>query len=252
LRLPILRQLEGEIVLVIRIAALGDVHATIGDKGRIAARLSGVNDEADLLLLPGDLTDGGRLEEGEALVKELAAVRVPIYAVLGNHDYAARRVSDLCNLLRSACIKVMDGEAVEMDIAGETLGLVGARGFKGGFGTGALGETFEPEVEVWVALAQQEAAKIERGLRGLGSRYRVVMLHYAPIHATVEGENPEIFPFMGSSRLCEPIDRLGADLVVHGHAHHGTYSGRTPTGIPVYNVCAAVLQTPYALFELGK
>ncbi len=224
----------------------------MSDEGLIAPRFEGVNNAADILLLPGDLTDNGLVEEARVLVRELAGVMIPILAVLGNHDYASDMQDEIVGLLNSNGIRVLDGGTAEIEARGERLGVAGAKGFRGGFGKNALEETFEPETAIWVAAAEREARKIEHALGQLSSDYRLVMLHYAPVRATVEGEHPEIVPFMGSSRLSVPIDRLGADLVVHGHAHHGSRTGATPGGIPVYNVAASLLDTPFALLELGR
>jgi Icc-related predicted phosphoesterase len=212
----------------------------------------GINDDADLLLLPGDLTDSGQPDEARLLLRELAeVVEIPIVAVLGNHDQAAGKASEVARLLADGGITLLDGDSFTLDVKGKTLGIVGAKGFQGGFGKNAVVPGFEPAVDVWVNEAKREAAKIERGLIALQTDYRVVVLHYSPVRATVEGEDPEIIPFMGTSRLCEPIDRLGADMVIHGHSHHGTHAGTTPGGIRVYNVAATVLATPYAILKVS-
>lgn len=237
---------------MIRLAAVSDLHFKVGDEGAIASRFDGVSEKADLLLLPGDLTDNGNLEEGSLLAAELSRLGLPVLAVLGNHDFASRINTELIGVFRDVSIAVLDGDTAEFSIRGETVGVVGVRGFRGGFDRYALSETFEPQVEAWVVTATGEAEKLERGLERLHTDYRVVMTHYAPIRATVEGEHPETFPFYGSSRLCKPVDRLGADLVVHGHAHHGTHRGATPRGVPVYNVAATLLDAPYIVLELTK
>ena len=235
---------------MIRIAAVADLHCTLDDAGKIAARLRGINDDADMLLLPGDLTEHGSLDEARLLVEELSDLRVPILAVLGNHDFASRCTPELCGVLGSGGINVMDGHTAGYTIGGTTLGVVGVRGYRGGFGENELTETAEPETEVWVRTTEEEAAKLERGLRNLQTRYRVVMTHYSPVRETVVGVHPETYAFYGSSRLCEPIDRLGADMVLHGHAHKGTHRGATAAGIPVYNVSAKVIGIPYIVLEL--
>ena len=237
---------------MIRLVAVSDLHFKVGDEQTIASRFEGVRDKADLLLLPGDLTDNGNLDEASLLGGELSRLGLPVLAVLGNHDFASRMTTQLTGVLNSAGVRVLDGDTAEFTMRGETVGIVGVRGFRGGFDHHALSEISEPEVEAWVVTATIEAEKLERGLERLHTDYRIVMTHYAPIRATVEGEHPETFPFYGSSRLCEPIDRLGADLVVHGHAHHGTHRGATPRGIPVYNVAASLLDAPFAIIELSK
>jgi Icc-related predicted phosphoesterase len=147
---------------------------------------------------------------------------------------------------------VLDGDTAEYAVQGETFGIVGTRGFRGGFGENALDETCEPETDLWVRTTQGEADKIERGLGRLKTAYRVVMLHYSPIVATIVGVHPETYAFYGAGLLCNPIDSLGADMVVHGHAHKGTHSGATPKGIPVYNVAVKVIKVPYVVLELGQ
>jgi Icc-related predicted phosphoesterase len=237
---------------MIRIAAVSDLHCTLGDEDKIAARFHDVNDRADILLLPGDITDHGSLDEAQTLADGLSAVKLPILAVLGNHDYTSRITGQFSDFLAECGIHVLDGGTAEYTISGESVGIAGTRGFRGGFGENALDETCEPETEVWVSTTQSEAAKIERGLQQLKTDYRVVMLHYSPIVATIVGVHPETYPFYGATLLCKPIDRLGADLVVHGHAHKGTHHGATPRGIPVYNVAVKVIGVPYVVLELGR
>jgi hypothetical protein len=239
---------------MIRIAAVADLHLDESRRGQVASRLRGVAEHADLLLLPGDLTDHGSMEEAEWLAEELGGLDLPILAVLGNHDYVARRTGEISAYLSGKGIRVLDGETVELTIRGESLGVVGVRGFRGGFGEYAFGDDTEPEGEAWVKLVHSEAGKLEAGLRSLSASYRIVMMHYAPIRETVIGEHPETFAFYGSSALCKPVDRHRADLVVHGHSHHGTHQGATPSGVPVYNVSVKVigkLGMSYALLEVG-
>ncbi|HKP53450.1 MAG TPA: metallophosphoesterase [Chloroflexia bacterium] len=236
---------------MIRLAAVGDLHVSLRSKKSLAWRFQDVNERADVLLLPGDLTDNGYPDEARLLLRELTEVRIPIVAVLGNHDQCAGKVGEVVQLLTEGGVAVLDGDIYRLEVRGKTLGIVGTKGFQGGFGKNVVAPGFEPAVDVWVREAEAEASKIQHELEGLSTDYRVVMLHYAPIRATVQGEHPEIIPFMGTDRLCEPIDRLGADLVVHGHSHHGTHSGVTPGGIPVYNVAASLLDKPYAVLEVG-
>ena len=173
-------------------------------------------------------------------------------AVLGNHEHATGQIEAVADIYRRAGIRLLDGDTVDFVVRGESLGIVGTSGARGGFGEHALGPPGEPEVACWLDALAREANRIETGLGNLITDYRVVLLHYSPIRATVEGEAPEEIPFYGSSALCEPIDRLGATLVVHGHSHHGKHRGATPTGIPVYNVAASVIPAPYVILELGR
>jgi len=183
-----------------------------------------------------------------SLLNALVRIRVPIVAVLGNHDYESGEQEELKRLMIKEGIKVLDGSSYERD----GVGFAGAKGFCGGFGRGALTPFGEPEVKAFVQAGIEEATRLERALSMLRTPKRVVVTHYSPVRDTVEGEPPEILPYLGSSRLGEVIDRLGAHLVLHGHAHHGSAEGKTTGGIPVYNVALSLLQStgkPYRIFE---
>jgi Icc-related predicted phosphoesterase len=221
-----------------RIAATADLHFSPQRQGVLHEQLGRVRDEADLLILAGDLTNFGQPSEMEPLLNALVRVRVPIVAVLGNHDYESGHEQDLMKMMSAEGVKVLDGSAYERD----GVGFAGTKGFVGGFGRGVLTAFGEPEVKAFVRASIDEALKLERALAQLRTPKRVVVLHYSPIAATVQGEAPEIFPYLGTSRLAEVVDRHGADLVVHGHAHHGTPDGRTTGGIPVHNVAITLLQ----------
>jgi Icc-related predicted phosphoesterase len=234
-----------------RIAATADLHFVPQSQTVLHDQLQRVRDEADVLVLAGDLTNYGQPAEMEPLLNALVRLRVPTIAVLGNHDYESGREQDLMRMMTSGGIKVLDGSAYERD----GVGFAGTKGFVGGFGRGALPAFGEPEIKNFVRASIDEALKLERGLAQLRSPKRVVVLHYSPIAGTVNGEAPEIFPFLGTSRLAEVIDRHGADLVVHGHAHHGTLDGQTSVGIPVRNVAITLLQAQqspavYRIFEV--
>ncbi|MBA3914773.1 MAG: metallophosphoesterase, partial [Acidobacteriales bacterium] len=181
----------------------------------------------------------GQPSEMESLLNAVVRVRIPTIAVLGNHDYECGQEKELMKMLSDEGVKVLDGSAYERD----GVGFAGTKGFVGGFGRGVLTPFGEPEIKAFVQTIIDEALKLERAMAQLRTEKRVVVLHYSPIAATVQGENPEIFPFLGTSRLAEVIDRHGADLVVHGHAHHGTHEGKTTGGIPVYNVAITLLQS---------
>jgi Icc-related predicted phosphoesterase len=234
-----------------RIAATADLHFVPQRHSALHDQLQRVRDEADVLIIAGDLTNYGQPAEMEPLLNILVRTRVPTIVALGNHDYESGNEQELANMLTGGGVKVLDGSAYERD----GVGFAGTKGFVGGFGRGVLTAFGEPAIKTFVHASIEEALKLERGLSQLRTRKRVVVLHYSPIPATVTGESPEIFPFMGTSRLAEVIDRQGADLVFHGHAHHGTLEGRTATGIPVYNVAITLLQTQpsspaYRIFEL--
>jgi len=221
-----------------RIAATADLHFSGQRQDILIEQLSHVRDEADIFVVAGDLTNFGQPEEMEPLLNALVRLRLPIVAVLGNHDYESGREAELMKMLSGAGIKVLDGSAYERD----GVGFAGTKGFVGGFGRGVLTAFGEREIKDFVRASIDEAVKLERAMSQLRTGKRVVVLHYSPIAATVQGEAPEIFPFLGTSRLAEVVDRHGADLVVHGHAHHGQLEGKTVGGIPVRNVAITLLQ----------
>lgn len=221
-----------------RIAAVADLHFSPQSYDRVRDAMGRVRDEADVLVLAGDLTNYGRPEEMESLLNALLRLRIPTVAVLGNHDYESGHQAELMRMMTTEGIKVLDGTAYERD----GVGFAGTKGFLGGFGRGALTAFGEPEVKAFVQAAIDESLKLERALSLLRTPKRVVVLHYSPVADTVRGEPPEIFPYLGSSRLAEVVDRHSAHLVFHGHAHHGVLEGRTTGGVPVHNVALGLLQ----------
>jgi Icc-related predicted phosphoesterase len=236
-----------------RLAAVGDLHVKKTSQGALQALLSPVNAEADILLLCGDLTDYGLPEEAHLLAKELtAAVTIPVVAVLGNHDYESGQQGEVRGILTEAGVKVLDGEAHEI----QGTGIAGAKGFAGGFGRGTLGAWGEAATKRFVQEAIDEALKFEAALARLRTLRRIAMLHYAPVRATVEGEPLEIFPYLGTSRLEEPLNRHPVNMVFHGHAHYGSLEGRTSAGVPVFNVAMPLLlqkfpdRAPFRVFEI--
>ncbi len=232
-----------------RIAALADLHFSPQSYDHLRDKMNRVREEADLLVLAGDLTNFGKPQEMESLMNALVRLRLPIVAVLGNHDYESGQHNELMKIMTDNGIKVLDGTAYERD----GVGFAGTKGFPGGFGRGALTAFGEPEVKAFVQAGIDEALKLERAMSQLRTPTRVVVLHYAPIGDTVKGEPPEIYPYLGSSRLAEVVDRHGANLVLHGHAHSGTAEGKTTAGCPVYNVALGILQAqgkPYRVFDV--
>lgn len=209
-----------------------------------------ISGSADILLLCGDLTDYGLPEEADELVADIrAAVRIPILAVLGNHDFESSQPETISKVLDGAGVNVLNGEAIE--IAG--VGFAAIAGFGGGFGRRMLNAWGEPLIKQFVQESISHAVRLEQALGKLQSEKRIVVLHYSPIRTTLEGEDPEIYAFLGSSRLEEPINRFKAIAVFHGHAHNGILDGKTSTGIPVYNVSAPALRKtgkPYRIVEL--
>jgi Icc-related predicted phosphoesterase len=208
-------------------------------RGTLQPLFSDINAQADVLLLCGDLTDYGLEEEAQILAGELtAALKIPIVAVFGNHDYESGKAAEVQQILTDAGVRVLDGDSYEFD----GIGFTGVKGFAGGFGERALAPWGEESIKLFVREAIDEALKLERALARLRTPQRIVLLHYSPIRATVEGEPPELFPFLGSSRLEEPLNRYPVTAVFHGHAHHGQPEGRTLGDVPVYNVAMPLLQ----------
>jgi uncharacterized protein len=234
-----------------RIAASADLHFSPQSFAKLKDQFERVRDEADVLVLAGDLTNYGQPEEMEPLLNVLVRLRLPTIAVLGNHDYESGKEEELRRMLTSAGMKVLDGSGYERD----GIGFAGTKGFVGGFGRGVLTAFGEREIKEFVRASVDEAMKLERGMSQLRAEKRVIVLHYSPIAETVQGESPEIFPFLGTSRLAEVIDRHGANLVLHGHAHHGKPDGRTTGGVPVHNVAISLLQAQqpslvYRVFDM--
>lgn len=222
-----------------RIAALADLHFSPQRYDRIREPLGRVRDEADVLVIAGDLTNYGKKDEMESLLNALVRIRVPTIAVLGNHDYESNQQEELIRMMSAEGIKVLDGTGYERD----GVGFAGTKGFLGGFGRGVLTAFGEPQIKAFVQAGIDEAMKLERALMQLRSEKRVVVLHYAPIPETIRGEPEQIYPYLGTARLAEVVDRHGAALVFHGHAHHGSLDGRTTAGVPVHNVALGLLQS---------
>jgi Icc-related predicted phosphoesterase len=227
----------------IRIAAVGDLHCTKDSGGTLRGLFAQAAEQADVLLLCGDLTDYGLSEEARVLADELAAARkLPMAAVLGNHDFESGQPDEVRRILEhGAGVRVLDGEAVEF----HGIGIAGVKGFCGGYGRGALGPWGEGAIKAFVNEAIQEALKLESALAKLRTPVRIALLHYAPVQATVEGEPVEIFPFLGTSRLEDPLLRHPVQAVFHGHAHRGRPEGHTMNGTPVYNVALPLMRRSF-------
>jgi Icc-related predicted phosphoesterase len=237
----------------LRIAAIGDIHVSKASQGVFHPLFSQISTSADVLVLCGDFTDYGLPEEARILARELTtSVNIPVIAVLGNHDYESGHQDEISRILADAGVSVLDGEATEV----HGVGFAGVKGFAGGFGRGALGPWGERAIKTFVQEAIDEALKLEAALARLRTHRRIALLHYSPVRSTVEGEPLEIFPYLGSSRLEEPINRYRVSAVFHGHAHRGTAEGRTASGVPVYNVAMPLLarlnpdRPPYLIVEL--
>jgi len=236
----------------LRIAALADVHYARQPQASLVPLLDQIAQEADVMLLCGDLTHYGLVEEALALTKDLAHVAVPVVAVLGNHDYHSDHQDEIRRVLTDARVHVLDGDAVEI----KGVGFAGVKGFIGGFGRFILEPWGESQLRSLVRDAVEESLRLESALARLHAATRVAVLHYAPIGDTVRGEPPEIQPFLGSSRLEEPLNRFQVAAAFHGHAHHGAPEGRTSAGVAVYNVSMPLLRRvfpdrpPYRVVEV--
>src|SRR5438477_9257983 len=237
---------------VVRIAAMGDTHCTRTSQGAFQPLFSRIAESADILLIAGDLTDYGLPDEARVLAKELAALRIPVAAVLGNHDLESGKADEVRQILVDAGLIVLDGDACEL----HGIGVAGVKGFGGGFGKRALGPWGETIIKQFVREAVDEALKLEAALARLRTENLVALLHYSPVQQTVEGEPLEIYPFLGSSRLEEPLGRYPVSFVFHGHAHRGQLEGRTKSGVTVFNVAMPLLsrtfadRPPFRVFEV--
>jgi Icc-related predicted phosphoesterase len=236
----------------VRVGAIGDLHVHQNSTETFQALFEKISQNADVLALCGDLTNLGMPQEAERLANDLRSCKVPVVAVLGNHDYQSGKAEEVKQILRAGKVTVLE-ETETFEYKG--VGFAGAKGFCGGFDRHMLAPFGEEHIKQFVAEAVNESLRLEVALNSLRTEKTVVVLHYAPIAATVVGEPPEIFPFLGSSRLAETIDHFDVNAVFHGHAHLGTYEGRTTKGIPVYNCCMQIMEKvnpeqPYALIEV--
>jgi Icc-related predicted phosphoesterase len=237
----------------LRIAAVGDIHTKKNSAGVLQPLFASVNENADVLLLCGDLTDYGTVEEAKILAKDLTTtIRVPVIAVLGNHDFESGLQDEVTKILSDTGVIILDGDSYEL----HGVGFAGVKGFAGGFGRRALGAWGEKIIKDFVHETVEESLKLEAALARLRTPQKIGVLHYAPIQATVVGEPPEIIAFLGSSRLEEPLERYRVNAVFHGHAHHGVPEGHTRSNIPVFNVAMPLLarvypdKPAYRLFEV--
>lgn len=223
---------------LLRVAAVGDLHFSGSDRSALAHLEAGVAEDADVLVLCGDLTTHGESQQMKTVAEALARTGVPVVTVLGNHDHESGSKDENTRILCDHGVHVLDGSTVELG----DMGFAGVKGFAGGFDRGALAAFGEPLIKQFVQEALDEALKLENALRQLTTDVKVALLHYAPLAATVRGEPEQIYPFLGSSRLLQPIDTLRPDVVFHGHAHSGSFQGETPGGVPVFNVSLPLLE----------
>jgi Icc-related predicted phosphoesterase len=233
------------------VAALGDIHVHEGVRAQWSALLADMCGQSDIIVLCGDLTNRGLAREAEVLAESLGICRLPVVAILGNHDVECGQQEEVCRLLTQAGVHMLEDQPREI----ENVGFAGVKGFCGGFDRNALAPFGEEMVKRFVHESLDEALKLERDLSMLRTLHKIAVLHYAPVRDTVEGEPPEIFPFLGSSRLADPLEHYAVTAAVHGHAHSGTHAGKTPGGIAVYNVALPIMrrmspQRPYFVLDL--
>ena len=230
------------------IAAIGDLHVREDRAGSYRDLFAEISGKAEILVLCGDLTDVGLPREAEILAEDLRACSIPMVGVLGNHDWESGHAEEVGRILKDAGVRLLNGHSCEI----QGVSFVGVKGFMGGFGRRMLASFGEAPIKALVAESMSEAMRLENAMRIVQSERTIVVLHYAPVIDTVDGEPLEIFPFLGCSRLAETIDRFKVKAVVHGHAHHGRYDGRTPAGTPGYNVSLPIGKPsgrPYALIK---
>jgi Icc-related predicted phosphoesterase len=237
---------------MIRIAAAGDVHYDRRSQGRLLEHLQELKGRCDMLLLAGDLTQTGHIEEAEILARDIAQSPVPVVAVLGNHDYHLDHERAIERALAAAGVQVLDGNGVVLKVDACRVGVAGLKGFGGGF-VGACGSDFgEPEMKSFIHHTKSQAQKLREALEKLEADFKIALLHYSPVAETLTGERREIFPFLGSYLLAEAIDLGKADLAFHGHAHKGSEKGCTLGGVPVRNVAQPVIRHAFNIYTLNK
>ena len=236
---------------MVRIAAAGDIHASEATRDRIETAFERVESEADVVLLAGDLTTTGLPEQAQVLADAARGLSIPVFGVLGNHDYHCGRADEIRDVVADAGIRMLERDHSECDVGGVTVGVVGTKGFIGGFPGSALPDFGEPLLREVYAETSREVDALAKGLQEIAHcDLRLVLLHYAPTHETVEGEPLGIHTYLGSERLAQPIAEYTPDLVVHGHAHAGAFAGRIGS-VPVYNVAVQVTKRDFYVFELA-
>ena len=237
---------------MIRIAAVGDVHYGKTSRNSLRAYFESLSDKADLLLIAGDLTQRGTVEEAQALAYDLSNVGVPIVAVLGNHDYHSDQQERVCEVLREAKVCTLEGASVVLPVHGVQVGIMGVKGFGGGFGGACCTEFGEPETKAFARHAKLHADLLRDGLLSLQAYFQIALMHYSPCEGTLLGERREIYPFLGSYLLGEAVDEGGANAAFHGHAHMGTERGVTPGGVQVRNVAQMVIRHAYNIYSFDR
>ncbi|MFF5449449.1 metallophosphoesterase [Streptomyces sp. NPDC012888] len=238
---------------MIRVAAVGDIHLAPGSEGLLRPAFDTLGDHADLLLLAGDLTRHGTEDEARVVAREVEGLPVPVVAVLGNHDYQSDCQDQVTRVLTDSGVTVLEGSAAQVRVDGTAVGVAGAKGFCGGFAGRCASDFGEPEMKAFIRTTRESADGLRRSLAGLaedGCDVRIALTHFSPVPDTLAGEPLEIYPFLGSYLLAEAVDDAGADLAVHGHAHHGTEHGMTAGGVRVRNVAMPVIGRAFAVYHL--
>jgi Icc-related predicted phosphoesterase len=224
-----------------RVAAVGDIHVKESDKGKWTDYFKEVSKQADVLLICGDLTDTGDESEAQVLSEELRACSIPVVGVLGNHDFEKGRHKLIRQIVQKENIHILDGESVVIN----QIGFAGVKGFGGGFDNHMLSMFGEGAMKAFVQESVDEALRLDRALARLDAEYqcdkKIAIMHYSPVKDTVIGEPEVIYPFLGSSRLAEPLNRRQVLAAFHGHAHVGSLEGKTSSGVSVYNVAKPIL-----------
>jgi Icc-related predicted phosphoesterase len=236
---------------MVRIAAVGDVHVGRDTSARLIPHFAAIAAAADALLVAGDLTQHGLVDEARAFAEVVAGIGIPIVTVLGNHEYHQGAELEIRRLLERAGIHVLEKESTVLELAGTRVGIAAAKGFGGGFGRSSGSEFGEPEMKLFIHTSRVAADAVYEQLSSLRCDVRIALLHYSPSRDTLVGEKLELYPFLGSYLLGEAIDHAGCDLALHGHAHHGTERGLTPGGIPVRNVAMPVIRSAYNTYEFA-
>ncbi len=235
---------------MIRIAAVGDVHVDQDVVGRFRPALERLPDVADVLLVAGDLTRHGSLDEAKCFATEFGGLGVPVVLVLGNHDYHSDRQDEVASVLTDAGMTVLEGSSTVLTLHGHRLGVAGVKGFGGGFAGASAGNFGEPEMKTFVRTTEEIAERLGVALRATECDALVALMHYAPVPETLSGEPLEIYPFLGAYQLAQAIDSAPTALALHGHAHHGSERGRTAGGVPVRNVAHPVIKQAYNVYQL--
>ena len=237
---------------MIRVAAVGDVHVDADVVGRYRPALDQLPEVADALLIAGDLTRHGTVEEAKCMATEFGDLGVPVVVVLGNHDHQSDQQDAVSDVLRQAGITVLEGDTTVLELHGHRLGIAGVKGFGGGFAGACASKFGEREMKNFVGTTEAIAERLGAALRGLECDALVALTHYSPVPETLVGEPLEIYPFLGSYLLGQAIDSAPTALALHGHAHHGSERGRTPGGVPVRNVAHPVIKQAYSVFHLTE